>query len=241
MSGILSLLRAMANSSYSPELLAVISYANSQGYTLPSNAQLDNIDNNLIIPLKAAGLWTTHDVLYCLKNDGSSGFGGINLIDPSLNSFVPGGWANNVGGNSGLTGYTPDGSRNYQLNSASVASISVLVTGVNTFQIRANGNNMTSADSNGSIAMINSIGYVNLGNRTGTVWQHGNLSGTTLTYYSNTQSGTSSAGTAAYPPSQWIIGQAMEASSQIAIAGIGSSMNNATLKTIYENWFNNVP
>lgn len=242
MGSLLNILMGMANGSpYSPELNEVIQYANSQGYTLPSADQLAHIDNALIIPLKAAGLWNTHDCLYALKNDGSAGFAGINLINPAINSGIPAGWVSDVGGRSLNTGYQPSGSRNYKINSASVISISVLVTGNNTRSMLADGNNYTISDSNGSISYINAIGFVALASATGTIYQHGFVSGSTLTFFRNGISGSSSTGTPTLPGANWIVGHTMEASSQVAIAGIGAAMANATIKSIYENWFNNVP
>lgn len=231
-----------SGSPYSPELQAVISYANFMGYTLPSPAQLLNIDIRLILPLKSAGLFSeTHDVLYVLRNNGSAGFGGINIIDP-FGSFskVPGAWVSNVGGRLLSTTYQPNGTQKYKINDVSLACISVLVTGNSTIQMKFNGSQII-ADANGSLLNINNLGFVVAGGVTGTIWSHGLLVGTSQTLYINNTSASLSGGTPTLPASPLIVGNTMEASSQIAIAGVGASMLNATIKTIYEDWFNNIP
>ena len=63
---------------------AVLDRATTLGYTLPSASQ-QIIQNNLVLSLKAGGIWTKLDVLYIFANDGGSNFGTLNWITPTLN------------------------------------------------------------------------------------------------------------------------------------------------------------
>ena len=61
---------------------AVLNYATSQGYTLPSAGQ-QIIQNQLVSDLKAAGVWAKLDVLYVFANDGGQDFATLNWKNPS--------------------------------------------------------------------------------------------------------------------------------------------------------------
>ena len=63
---------------------AVLDYATTQGYTLPSASQ-QLLQEQLIIDLKDAGIWSNLDVFYVFATDGDSDFASINWKDP--NSF----------------------------------------------------------------------------------------------------------------------------------------------------------
>jgi hypothetical protein len=53
---------------YDSDYQAVLNYATTQGYTLPSASQ-QIIQNQLVIDLKAGGIWNKLDVLYIFAND----------------------------------------------------------------------------------------------------------------------------------------------------------------------------
>ena len=57
---------------------AVLDYATTQGYTLPSASQ-QLLQNQLVVDLKSAGVWTTFDLLYLFASDGNSDFATINF------------------------------------------------------------------------------------------------------------------------------------------------------------------
>lgn len=61
---------------------AVLDYATTQGYTLPSAGQQD-LQNQLVVDLKDAGIWSKLDLLYVFATDGDRDFAGINFIDPN--------------------------------------------------------------------------------------------------------------------------------------------------------------
>lgn len=67
---------------YEPEYLAVLSYATSQGYTLPKRDQ-NNKNNKKIKRLKEEGIFSELDVLYNFKQAaGLANFSTINWINP---------------------------------------------------------------------------------------------------------------------------------------------------------------
>lgn len=81
---------------YEPEYLAVLSYATSQGYTLPKRDQ-NNKNNRKIKRLKEEGIFAELDLLYNFKQAaGLANFSTINWINPgtynvtqSNSAFVP--------------------------------------------------------------------------------------------------------------------------------------------------------
>lgn len=68
--------------SYTAEYQSVLDRATTLGYTLPSIAQRTK-QNQLIIDLKAAGIWSLIDVLYVFATDGSSDFATLNWKSPT--------------------------------------------------------------------------------------------------------------------------------------------------------------
>jgi hypothetical protein len=58
---------------YDASYQAILTYATSQGYTLPSLSQRTK-SNQFVVDLKAAGLWTKLDSLSIFKTDGSQNF-----------------------------------------------------------------------------------------------------------------------------------------------------------------------
>jgi hypothetical protein len=67
---------------YDPDFDAVISEATAQGYTLPSLPQ-QTLMNQIVIDLKAAGIWSKLDFFALFENDASFQFGWINWVDPT--------------------------------------------------------------------------------------------------------------------------------------------------------------
>jgi hypothetical protein len=60
---------------------AVLDYATTQGYTLPSAGQ-QLLQNQLIVDLKDDGVWSGLDLFYVFATDGDSDFATINWKDP---------------------------------------------------------------------------------------------------------------------------------------------------------------
>lgn len=88
---------------------AVINYATTNGYTLPTKSKLLLL---LISRLKQIGVWQKLDVFYVFSGDGDSDFKCINLIDPAAFFGTKSGgltWSNlGVKGN-GTDGYIDSG------------------------------------------------------------------------------------------------------------------------------------
>lgn len=69
--------RASTEALTDPDYQAVLDYATTQGYTLPSSSQ-QVLQNQLVVDLKAAGIWSKLDTFAVFATDGSSDFA---LID----------------------------------------------------------------------------------------------------------------------------------------------------------------
>jgi len=66
---------------------AVLNYAVSLGYTLPSASQQAK-QNKLLVDLKSAGVWNKLDVFYCFANDGGDNFATLNWKSPSTRQIT---------------------------------------------------------------------------------------------------------------------------------------------------------
>lgn len=70
------------NSSFDPSYQAIINRATVLGYNLPS-AYCQAVQNDIVVKLKAAGLWSKLDVLYVMDNDASTvDFATLNWVNP---------------------------------------------------------------------------------------------------------------------------------------------------------------
>lgn len=97
--------RASTEALTDPDYQAVLDYATTQGYTLPSASQ-QALQNQLVVDLKDAGIWSKLDIFYVFATDGDSDFATINWANP--NSFQCSkvnspGFTSNVGFNSNGT------------------------------------------------------------------------------------------------------------------------------------------
>jgi len=66
---------------YDASYQAVLDRATALGYSQPTNAQ-KLVQNQLVLDLKAAGLWARLDIFYTFANDGSAEFATLNWISP---------------------------------------------------------------------------------------------------------------------------------------------------------------
>lgn len=78
------------NSSFDADYQAVLNRATALNYALPTAPQ-QIIQNNLVLALKAGGIWTELDVLYIFANDATNGFnfGSLNWKNPNLYQSNP--------------------------------------------------------------------------------------------------------------------------------------------------------
>jgi len=94
-----------SSSNFNGYYQAIIDYAKSQAYVLPTEAQ-QIVQNDVVNNLVAQGIWDDLDVFYVFANNGSSDFGRINWINPGtfnavetstgLQTILPT-WASNQG------------------------------------------------------------------------------------------------------------------------------------------------
>lgn len=82
---------------------AILDYATSQGYTLPSSAQ-QSVQNTLLVALKDYGIWDNLDVFYNFFTDGDHNFAKINWKAPGTFQAVGTGHEPTFTTNSGFKG-----------------------------------------------------------------------------------------------------------------------------------------
>jgi hypothetical protein len=111
-------------SSVDPDYQAVLNYATTQGYTLPSASQ-QTLQNQLVVDLKAAGVWSKLDTFAVFATDGDSDFALIDWINLSQYTAYnsPTFTANNGFAGNGTSSYIdtnfkPVNGANYAQNSA---------------------------------------------------------------------------------------------------------------------------
>ena len=61
---------------------SVLDYGTAQGYTLPSGGQ-QTLQNDLLVALKAAGVWSKLDLFYVFATDGNSDYSTLNWKIPA--------------------------------------------------------------------------------------------------------------------------------------------------------------
>lgn len=125
------LLNQSSGQSVDSDYQAVLDRATTLGYTLPSAGQQVK-QNQLVVDLKAAGVWSLLDVFYVFATDGNNNFATLNWKAPSsFKLTITGGvtFTADQGFNSnGTTGYLATGWNpstngvNLTLNSASIAT-----------------------------------------------------------------------------------------------------------------------
>lgn len=74
--------RSNTGGGFDTDYQAVLDYATTQGYTLPSASQ-QALQNQLVVDLKDAGIWSKLDTFYVFATDGDSDFASINWKDPN--------------------------------------------------------------------------------------------------------------------------------------------------------------
>ena len=126
---------------YATEYTAVINYAISRGYALPS-LPVQMAQNYLIYLLKNAGIWGGLDVFYCFQGDGDENFAKINWKTPSdatlcvnhgLTYTLNEGFQGNGTSSYMDTQWKPSTATKYTLNNAGI------LEGMNTVSLSATG------------------------------------------------------------------------------------------------------
>jgi len=72
---------------FDPDYQAVLSYAATQGYTLPSSSG-QTLQNQLIVDMKAGDIWNDLDIFYVMATDGDEDFAKLNWKNPSSFNLV---------------------------------------------------------------------------------------------------------------------------------------------------------
>lgn len=76
-------------SGYSAQYQAVIDYAVTNGYTLPSEA-VQIADDAMVTALVDAGIWSQIDIFYMFATDGNANFAYINMVSPGTFNCING-------------------------------------------------------------------------------------------------------------------------------------------------------
>jgi hypothetical protein len=119
-----------------PDYQAILDYATTQGYTLPSAGQ-QTLQNQLVVDLKAAGVWSKLDTFAVFATDGNSDFALIDWIRLSQYTAVN---SPTFTTNDGFTGngtssyidtnFNPTiGTNNFTLNNACIGGVKNIKTG----------------------------------------------------------------------------------------------------------------
>jgi hypothetical protein len=151
-----------------PDYQAILDYATTQGYTLPSVGQ-QALQNQLVVDLKAAGVWSKLDTFAVFATDGNSDFALIDWIRltqyTAVNSptFTTNGGFNGNGTSSYIdTNFNPATSGvNYTLNDASRIMWGVFPADI-TYPESSNGSNtnFTRNFNENNRQQINQSGYL---------------------------------------------------------------------------------
>ena len=72
---------------------AILNYATSQGFTLPSFSGQTK-QNQLVVNFKSAGIWNDLDIFYVFATDGSEDFAKINWKNPGVYTIIENGTVN---------------------------------------------------------------------------------------------------------------------------------------------------
>lgn len=96
-----SLLRGSRGGGFDPDYQAVLDEADLQGYTKPSSSQ-QTLQNQLVLDLKSAGVWSKLDLFYLYVNDAGVDFSYINWLAPTKH-YLTTGWGVTWQSNYGFT------------------------------------------------------------------------------------------------------------------------------------------
>lgn len=92
---------------YDAAYQAVLNYGDLQGYDLPSLAQRA-VENQIVVDLKAQGIWDDLDLFYHFETDGDENFAKINWKNPGTHNLVESGTVTFTSGQ-GFTGNASTG------------------------------------------------------------------------------------------------------------------------------------
>jgi hypothetical protein len=149
---------------------AILDYATTQSYTLPSAGQ-QILQNQLVLDLKAGGIWSLMDIIYVYASDGDSNYATLNWKNPSffqctqINS--PTFTANEGFTGNGTSSYLNtnwsalNNGVNFQLNDASIVCYVFSNSGTGPFTGIANNNSQGALNINSTAQRINTTASLN--------------------------------------------------------------------------------
>jgi hypothetical protein len=76
--------------SFDSDYQAILTYASTQGFTPPSDIQ-KTYQNQLVVDLKNAGIWTDLDIFYVFATDGDENYAKINWKNPNVYNIIENG------------------------------------------------------------------------------------------------------------------------------------------------------
>lgn len=254
MFGIKMFYNMLQRKSFDPDYQAILNYATSQGWSLPSTTNQTK-DNTLILSLKSAGIWNKLDIFYMFSTDYSD-FARINWKSPgnytaTLAGNIPPAFVANVGFSGASanlayirTNFIPlTNGVNYTLNNASRNFWKINTTATSGFM---DGN--STATYNGIQTSSSTNQRINSIANTGTAYAYGTAAGmksihrtssTSITLFQDTTSATrtvtSSSGGA--NSEQWILRSGTTYTShRVSMYSMGASLVNEN--TDYYNAIN---
>ena len=172
---------------------AVLDYATTQTYTLPSASQ-QALQNQLVVDLKDAGVWSKLDLFYVFATDGDREYAAINWKDPNsfeITEFNSPTFTSNVGftGN-GSSSYLNtnwnvlNDSVNFEQDNATIGSYGVL-NGTYDVGVRVGFNNSMSCLFQASAIRLNGDSATVSSGQGTHLLQHNRTSSTNVTQFIN--------------------------------------------------------
>jgi len=215
---------------------AVLNYATSQSYTLPSASQ-QILQNQLVLDLKAGGIWSKLDTLAIFATDGSSDFALIDWKRLSQYTAVnsPTFTANQGFQGNGTSSYidtialnTFSGANNYKLNDASAFAY-LFTNTAGSALIGNNSGNPRIFSGLGNFFRLNStnIGFNVDFSGTGLMVANKTASNTHSWHKNTTNYSGSGGGDIDVGENLWVLRSAVSySSSRVSLVGAGASLNS---------------
>ena len=244
-------------SAFDADYQAVLTYATTQGYTLPSSGQ-QILQNQLVVDLKAGGIWSKLDTFAVFATDGDSDFALIDWIRLSqytaVNSptFTTDEGFQGDGTSSYVdTNYNPATSGvNYTLNDASISVwnntfvINDFISGVSSGTINCLRMSVSSINVRINMGTNNFTPAVNLSDASKKLRQLNRTSLTNATAFQDTTSSTHSGTSTSVANANQLILRASNfySSTQVAFFAMGASLvsENTDLYNAYNTYITSI-
>lgn len=242
---------------FDADYAAILSYATTQGYTLPSASQ-QTLQNQLVVDLKTAGVWSKLDTFAVFATDGNSDFALIDWIRLSQYTAIN---SPTFTSNQGFTGngtssyvntnFNPSTSGiNYTLNDASISIwnntfvSNDFITGVETNVYNCLRMSATSANVRINMGTNNLTPVVNFSDSSKKLRQLNRTSLNNVTAFQNTTSTIHSGASTSIDSQNQVILRASTfySSTQVAFFAMGASLvsENTDLYNAFNSYMTNI-